>query len=138
MVTANSTTTQTEGIDLGRLWWASLLAGLAAAGVNAVIYVIESAAGAIPQTVLVPSMNQPITVVLVILNSFVPAILAGVLLALLNRFTRRPVRLFRIIAAVVLLLSFINPFTIPGAPPAMIIALALMHVVAAAIIVGVL
>jgi hypothetical protein len=102
------------------------------------VYFIVSAAGAIPNSVLIPGMNQPITVVLVIMNSFIPAILAAVLLALLNRFTRRPVRLFRIIAAVLLLISFVNPFTIPGAPPTMILALALMHIVAAAIIVGVL
>jgi hypothetical protein len=137
-VAANPTTNQTERIVLGRLLWASPLAGLAAAAANVVIYLIVSAAGAIPETVLVPGVNQPITVPPVILNSFVPAILAGVLLALLNRFTRRPIRLFRIIAVVVLLLSFLNPFTIPGAPMAMILALNFMHVVAAAIIVGVL
>jgi hypothetical protein len=138
MVAANTTANQTERIALGRLWWASLLAGLGAAAANVVVYLIASAAGAIPQTVLIPGMNMPVTAVPVILNSFVPAILAGVLLALLNRFARRPVRLFRIIAVVLLLLSFANPFTIPGAPIAMILALNVMHVVAAAIIVGVL
>ena len=138
MIAANLKTIQTERIELGRLWWASLLAGLGAVVANALVYFIVSAAGAIPNTVLVPGMNQPITVVLVIMNSFVPALLAGVFLALLNRFTRRPVRSFRIIAAVLLLISFINPFMIPGAPLTMILALDLMHIVAAAIIVGVL
>ena len=138
MVAANSTPTQTEEIILGRLWWASLLAGVGAAAINAVIYVIASAAGAIPATVLVPGLNLPVTVVPVILNSFVPAILAAIFLALLQRFARRPIRLFRIIAAVLLVLSFANPFTIPGAPIAMILVLDLMHIVAAATIVGVL
>ena len=138
MVAENSTTTPTERIALGRLWWASLLAGIGAVVANVVIYFIAAAAGAIPQSVLIPGMNQPVTVVPVIFNSFVPAILAAVLLALLNRFTRRPVRIFRIIAAVLLVLSFANPLTIPGAPLAMILALDLMHVVAAAIIAGVL
>jgi len=41
-------------------------------------------------------------------------------------------------AVVVLVVSFVNPFTIPGAPLAMILVLDLMHVIAAAIIVGVL
>ena len=138
MVAANSTATQTEEIILGRLWWASLLAGVGAAAINAVIYVIASAAGAIPATVLVPGLNLPVTVVPVVLNSFVPAILAAIFLALLQRFARRPIRLFRIIAAVLLVLSFANPFTIPGAPIAMILVLDLMHIVAAAAIVGVL
>ena len=138
MVAANSTATQTEEIILGRLWWASLLAGVGAAAINAVIYVIASAAGAIPATVLVPGLNLPVTVVPVVLNSFVPAILAAIFLALLQRFARRPIRLFRIVAAVLLVLSFANPFTIPGAPIAMILVLDLMHIVAAATIVGVL
>jgi hypothetical protein len=138
MVAANSTAVPTERIVLGRLWWSSLLAGLGAAVANVVVYYIVSAAGAIPQTVLIPGMNLPVTVVPVILNSIVPAILAGVLLALLNRFTRRPVRIFRIVAAVLLVLSFANPLTIPGAPLSMILALDFMHIVAATIIVGVL
>lgn len=127
-----------ERIVFGRLWWASLLAGAGAAAINLVVYFIVSAAGAIPQTVLIPGMNMPVTAVPVVLNSFVPAILAGVLLALLNRFTRRPVRIFRIVAAVLLVLSFANPLTIPGAPLAMVLALDFMHIVAAAVIVGVL
>src|SRR5262245_5939923 len=119
MVAVNSPTNQTERIDLGRLWWASLLAGLAAAAANSVVYLVASAAGAILPTVLVPGVDQPVTLAPVTLNSFLPAIVAGVLLALLNRFTNRPVRNFRIIAAVVLLISLVSPFTIPGAPIAM-------------------
>jgi hypothetical protein len=138
MVASNAI--QTERVALGRLWWASLLAGLAATVANVVVYLIASAAGAIPQTVLIPTPGgpMPVTVAAVIINSFLPAIVAGVFLALLNRFTRRPVRIFRIVSVVLLLLSFANPFTIPGAPIVMIVALNLMHVVAAAIIVGVL
>ncbi|HEU5101110.1 MAG TPA: DUF6069 family protein [Roseiflexaceae bacterium] len=138
MVASTSTAVSTERVSLGRLWWASLLAGLGAAVVNVVVYYIVSAAGAIPQTVLIPGMNLPVTVFPVILNSIVPAILAGIVLALLNRFTRRPVRIFRIVAAILLVLSFANPLTIPGAPLSMILALDFMHIVAAAIIVGVL
>ncbi|MEO7908045.1 MAG: DUF6069 family protein [Roseiflexaceae bacterium] len=138
MVAANSTASPTERIDLGRLWWASLLAGLSAMVANVLVYFIASAAGAIPSSVLIPGMNQPITAMLVGLSSFVPAILAAIFLALLNRFSRRPVRLFRIIAAVLLVISFASPATFPGAPLAMILALSLMHIVAAAIIVGVL
>src|SRR5262245_66087465 len=108
MVAANAGAIQTERIDLGRLWWASLLAGLGATVANAVVYFIAAAAGAIPQTVLVPTINNqpaPLTILLVMINSFVPALVAGVLLALLNRFVRRQVRVFRIIAAVVPLVS---------------------------------
>ncbi len=51
---------------------------------------------------------------------------------------RRPIRTFRIVAAVVLVLSFATPLTIPGAPLSMILTLELMHVVAAVVIVGML
>jgi hypothetical protein len=51
---------------------------------------------------------------------------------------RRPIRTFRIVAAVVLVLSFVTPLTIPGAPLSMILTLELMHVVEAVIIAGML
>jgi hypothetical protein len=53
-------------------------------------------------------------------------------------FARRPVRLFRIVAAVALMLSFVMPATVPDVPVAMRLSLALMHVVAWAVIVGLL
>lgn len=74
----------------------------------------------------------------VVLSSIMPAIVAAVFLALLVRFTRRPIGIFRVVAVVLLVLSFITPFTIPGAPAAMILTLLIMHVVAAAIIIWVL
>ena len=57
------------------------------------------------------------------------------IVALLSRW---PIRTFRIVAAVVLVLSFATPLTIPGAPLSMILTLELMHVVAAVIITGML
>ena len=50
--------------------------------------------------------------------------------------SRRPIRTFRIVAAVALVLSFATPLTIPGAPLSMILTLELMHVVAAVLITG--
>lgn len=45
---------------------------------------------------------------------------------------------FRILAVVLLALSFVTPFSIPGAPVGMIAALELMHVIAAVVIAGLL
>jgi len=70
--------------------------------------------------------------------SFVPAIFAGLLLAILARFSRRPGRVFVAISAVVLVISFATPFGIEGAPLGIILALEIMHVVAAVAIVYVL
>ncbi len=120
----------------GRLLIYGAVAGVAAAMASAVIYLVASTLGAMPQDVL--ANGQPITLGAVVTSTLVPAILAAVLFALLGRFTRRPISIFRVVAVVFLLASFVTPFSIPGAPVPMILALLLMHVVAAAIIVVVL
>jgi hypothetical protein len=74
----------------------------------------------------------------VVVSSVVGAIGAAIVFAIIGLFARRPVRLFRIVATVVLVLSFATPPTIPGAPVAMILSLEVMHVMAWAVIVGLL
>ena len=76
------------------------------------------------------------TLGMVVGSTLVPALLAGVVFALLGRFTRRPVRSFVVLATVLLVLSFVTPLTIAGAPLSMVVALELMHVVAAVVVVG--
>ncbi len=71
-----------------------------------------------------------------------PAIIAVVIYAILLRFTSNPARIFTIIAIVALVISLIPDFTyiptVPGATTAQTVILLLMHVVAAAVIVGLL
>ncbi|MCU0492992.1 MAG: DUF6069 family protein [Chloroflexaceae bacterium] len=130
---STAATPQAERVSFRRLWWAGPLGGLAAVVVNLALYFIAAPLGFIPQTVLVQPANQPVTFVPVIAATLMPTIVATLLFALLVRFTRRPVTIFRIIAAVVLVLSFAQPFVmLPDAPLAMAITLNLMHVVAAA------
>ena len=74
----------------------------------------------------------------VAISSVVGAIGAAVVFAVIGLFARRPVRLFRIVATVVLVLSFAMPATVPGVPVAMILSLEVMHVVAWAVSVGLL
>lgn len=56
--------------------------------------------------------------------------------AALNQFTQNPVRIFQIVAGVVLVLSFVTPFGVEDAPADFIIALELMHVVAGVTIIA--
>ena len=126
-----------ERVAWGRLLPAGLLAALVAAGANAVVYLVASAVGAMPQDVVVNGQG-PITLPVVAATSVFGAVAGTVVYALVGRFARRPVRVFRVVAAVALVLSFVPPFTIPGAPAAMIATLLLMHVVAAAAVVGLL
>jgi uncharacterized protein DUF6069 len=82
--------------------------------------------------------QEPVTLGAVVSISFGSALLGALLIAVMGRLTRRPIRTFRVVAAVVLVLSFATPFTLPGAPVAMIAASLLMHVIAAVVITGVL
>ncbi len=113
------------------------LAGLVAAAINTVLFFVGGAAGAVPQNVIIPNAGQPLTVIPVIISSILPSVVAGLVLALLNRFTKKPLLVFNIIAGVFLVLSFFSPLSIPGAPTNMIVLLNVMHaVVAGAVVVA--
>ena len=77
-----------------------------------------------------------------ILFTVVPAIVAVLLYAALLRFAKRPARTFSIVAAVVFVVTLIPDSTyvptVPGATNGQIAILVLMHIVAAAVIVGLL
>lgn len=128
---------QGEHVAFKRLLWATPLAAVAATVGNAVVYFIASALGAMPQDFVVQD-SGPITVTPVVLSSLIGTAGAAVVFTIVALLSRRPIRTFRIVAAVVLVLSFATPLTIPGAPLSMILTLELMHVVAAVIITGML
>lgn len=127
-----------ERVSFRRLLWAGPLAIVLAAAANALVYFVAAQLGAMPQDVLVPGMGQPVSLSPVIFNSVIGAVGGVIAFAVIARFARRPIRLFRIVAAIVLVLSFVTPFSIPDAPAAMRAVLLLMHVVVAAAVVGVL
>lgn len=120
-----------------RLVNATLLAVLSAAVANALIYGIASAIGAMPQTIEVRP-GQPITLLAAVGTTISAVVSASVMLALLIRFTSRPYTIFLAVAAIVLVLSFATPFTLPKAPLLMVIVLEVMHVITAVITVYVL
>jgi hypothetical protein len=74
--------------------------------------------------------------------TLVPAVVATLLYAVLLRFSGNPARVFAIVAAVVFVVALIPDFTyiptVPGATGGQTAILALMHVVAAGVIVGML
>ena len=138
MEDAQSSHVQGGQVAIRCLLWAGPLAAILAAVANTVVYFVAYGLGAMPQDVAVQG-SGPITLEPVVFASVIGAVGAAVVfasVALLAR--RRPVRTFSVVAAVVLVLSFYTPFTIPGAPVAMVATLLLMHVVAAVVIVGVL
>lgn len=140
--TSSSPTTarrQSGLLVASRLWLTGLLAAVVAAVACGVIRTIGVAVGAVPSgyTILQPAR--------IIVVAVLVALVATALLAALARWTRRPVRTFRIIAVVFLIVSLLGPLGAGGDPSAAghadgatVVAMLLMHVVTAAIIVGVL
>jgi hypothetical protein len=113
------------------------LAAAVAAFINVVLFYIGNASGLMDPTVGIPGPDgtQFITVVPVILSSVIPTLIAAGVLALLNRFTANPLRIFGILCIVLTIVSFVNPFmAIPNVPMSMGIWLDVMHVVVAAVI----
>ncbi len=137
MEAVQSNRVQEERVAFRRLLWVGPLAAAAAAVANAVVYLVASALGAMPQDIVVNGQG-PITLPVVAAMSAQGAVVGAVVYALVGWFARRPTRVFRIVAAVALVLSFATPFTIPGAPISMVLTLELMHMVAALVIVGML
>jgi len=123
-MTTQSASAATTGI--GRALLGGLAAGVVAAAVNAALF----ATGLVDQSVVVPT-GDPVSLGPVISLSLVPNIIGGLVLWGVLR-AGRGVRLFQIIVAVATVLSFVTPFTLPGAPLSMILILELMHVVAGA------
>lgn len=122
-----------ERVDYRRLLWVAPLAAILAAVANAILYFIADALGAFPASVLVPGANQPLTVGPIIFSSLGGTLAGAVVFAIIGRFARRPVSTFRVVAAIVLVLSFAQPFLIPDADFGYRAWLIAMHIVAGVI-----
>ena len=111
---------------------AAAVAGVISAVVNSILYFIFHATGVIPDDVYIQE-NQPLTLVPVLISSFIPSLLAGGVFYLFCRYTQKGFRYFSILAIILLLLSFANPFmAIKNIPLSMGIALNVMHIVVVA------
>lgn len=123
-----------EKIVWNRFALAVFAAAGAAAAVNAVIYLIASALGAMPQSVMTPR-GEPVTLVPVAGSSLGGVLGGAIVFMLLVWLTKRPISIFRIVASVFLVLSLYTPFSLSNAPPAMIITLELMHITVGLIVI---
>ena len=135
MASTTATPVREEPIAWGRLPLAWLVAVVGAAAANAVFSYIAAALGAFPQSVIIPHAPAPLPPAPVIISLALGAVAGTVVFTIIARFARRPIRLFRIVAVIGLILSFASPFSIPGVPFGMVLGLELMHIIAAAIIV---
>ena len=104
-----------NNVSIGRALRAGLTAGVIAALINAVIYFVTRAILGGPLRVDTP-FSESVDLIPIILFSIVPALVAGVLYWLLDRFLRNPNPAFLIIAAVVFVVFAINPITAALSP----------------------
>ncbi len=128
------------GISWRRLPLATVAAALAASIANALFFLAASGAGFIPQSVLVPAAGgeSPITVGMVVVSSVAGTLGAAGVFAVIGLFARHPVRVFRTLSVVALVVSFAMPLPIPEATSSMIASLEARHIIAWAVIVALL
>jgi hypothetical protein len=108
---------------------AALYAACLAAIGNAIVYFIAYATGIIPWNMLSPGRGVSITPRLVILVSVGGAIAGALIYALVRRFASDPVMTFRGVAALVVVLSFAAPYSIPTFTTSLMITLDVMHII---------
>jgi hypothetical protein len=140
MSTLLDTQHNSERIATRKLWWLALVAGAVAFIGNLVVFILaENLFGVSLMIPATPGSDAlaPLSLAPLAGASFVPAIAAAIVLALLGRFLARPIRVFQILAAVLLLVSFGAPLGLPVDGAAKVV-LIVMHVVTAGAIVGLL
>lgn len=132
MVSALSSAPATERVAYSRLLWVGPLAIVAAVVANLIVRAVAVAA-------LRPDPRfMPLSLVMPIVFTTIGVLGATIVYAVVGRFSRRPVTLFRQIALVTLVVSLIPDLLLlgggmPGASIATVAPLIAMHVVAWAI-----
>lgn len=126
--------TKSTPVASSRVWRSGALAALLASAVNLLIYfavpAIFNFTLAIPLT---SSHPEQLPFFVIIIFTVLASLAATGLLALLKRTTNRPLTIFRVSAAIILLVSLGGPFSLPVAL-SIKVTLTAMHIVTAAII----
>ncbi|HYP40547.1 MAG TPA: DUF6069 family protein [Chloroflexia bacterium] len=132
---------QEERVDIRRLLWVGPLAMIVPAIANVIVREVAVAVGAVPANLEILQWPG------IIGSTMIQVLLGVIVFAVIARFSRRPIWLFRVVAVVALLLSFSSPLMaaagltpIPGLSinASTVVSMMVMHVVAAVISVGIL
>lgn len=134
-----TSTLSREHVTLHKLWWVGPLTIISAALANSIIRTIAVALFGVPGTF---QYFQP---TYIIGSTIIYLLLALIAFALVSRFARRPLRFYRVLAIVALLVSLLMPvmalgglLPIPGMNVPIFWTMIVMHVVSALIVVGLL
>jgi hypothetical protein len=135
-----STSVSSPGYSFGALLRAGAIAGIIAAAVNLILYLVAKNVFDVSFIIPMQGPGSELGVLpwpMVVIFSFIPAILAAAFLWLLARFLRHPLLVFQIVAVVLLILSFGAPLNLgDDADTPTKVWLELMHVVAGVAIIG--
>ncbi|MBK7427119.1 MAG: hypothetical protein IPI60_08845 [Saprospiraceae bacterium] len=119
----------TTKVSLSGSIQAGAFAGIVSGIVNAALFYLFHGMDIIRDDVLIMP-DQYMSVLPVVITSFVTSIVGAFVYYLLDKYTQRGYRIFTIIAIVILLVSFTNPFLmIDNVPLTYAMALNIMHVV---------
>ena len=128
-----------EHVALRKLWWVGLLTIVSAIIANFIVRAIAVASFGVSGTF---PYFQAATI---IISTIIYLLLALLVFALVSRFARRPLRFYRVLAFVALLVSFLIPamalsglMPIPGMSTRIFWTMIAMHIVSAVIVVGLL
>jgi hypothetical protein len=108
---------------------AGLFAGITAAIINVLLFLLFRAAGVLTDTIEIQP-GQPLSAAPVLISSIMPSIIGSIVFFIIEKFSNNGHKIFSILTLVLVLLSFMNPFLmIPNVPVLYGIILNVMHVV---------
>jgi Family of unknown function (DUF6069) len=126
---------QTRELAPGRVLQGALIAAVVGAVLNAIVYTLASAAGVSYRGDPLPSAPTGAVALKDVVGASVMWVIpATIVLLILNRFVRKPTKVFVIIAVILGVLSLGGPLTFPGATLGTKLALCMAHGICAVVI----
>ncbi|MDZ4839513.1 MAG: DUF6069 family protein [Bacteroidota bacterium] len=126
-----------KSYSINKILWAAPVVGVFVIAANLILYYVAYIYGYWPEDGINYNKmpNKPINHIPVIVSSFLPAIVAGLIFAILVRFTAKPLTIFTIISVILSLLSLAAPLNLQNISIETKITMELMHIVAAVFII---
>jgi len=119
----------TSKLNIKQSLIAGLMAGITAAVINGILFLIFHSTGVISDDIY-PKPNEPMTIVPVVMASIIPALIGSLIFFLLEKFTNKGFNIFAIATGILTVLSLYSPFTvIPGVTTGYALVLCVMHIV---------
>ena len=108
----------------------------ASTGLNVAIFWLADRAGWISPDARVPVAEMPVTAGPIAMGTVAGTAAGMAVFALIAQLSPEPMRLFVPVALVALLLSFVTPVTVRGAPLSQILPMESMHVLSAGLVIA--